>query len=113
MSTNHDLEDLQSELIIPRSPSPPPNPSTSRGRNNLPVDRRARLASLKVYYHVPAEGKTDFSQREIEQIKAEDRDDLPAPRGQKHGADPELISGRAYKTSRTSTGTVVVDLTDD
>ncbi|CZR55409.1 uncharacterized protein PAC_05296 [Phialocephala subalpina] len=95
-------EDLQAELIIPRSPSPEaPIPSMdAKNLGNLPAERRARLASLK---------------REIEKIKAEDDNVHPqlCNRGVKRRSAPELISGRAYKTSRTTTGTVVVDLTDE
>jgi hypothetical protein len=48
----------------------------------------------------------------MEQIKAEDGEDNP--QGRKRSRDGEISSsGRAYKTSRSANGTVVVDLTDD
>ncbi|KAE8440358.1 hypothetical protein EG329_008340 [Mollisiaceae sp. DMI_Dod_QoI] len=89
------VDDLQAELIIPRTPSPEA-PIVPRDRGELPAARRARLANLK---------------REIEEIKAEEDD--YRPQGRKRAGDPEIISSRAYKTSRTSTGSIVVDLTDD
>lgn len=96
-------EDLQSELIIPRSPSPDPVPSPLHARssngNNAAVSRDARLANLK---------------KEIEKIKAEDDNS----RGRKRNWEDEASgsgssSGRALKTSRSAHGNIVIDLTDD
>jgi hypothetical protein len=64
-------------------------------------------------FKYPSQYKTNSLQREIEAIKAEDPEETPAPQRRKRGSDAEPISGRAYKTSRTSSGAVVVDLTDD
>jgi hypothetical protein len=44
-------------------------------------------------------------------IKSEEQDENP--RGRKRGLDTAEVLGRAYKTSRHSNGSVVVDLTDD
>ncbi|KAH6702984.1 hypothetical protein BKA61DRAFT_199678 [Leptodontidium sp. MPI-SDFR-AT-0119] len=96
-------EDLQSELIIPRSASPElvPAPVNSRVSNgsNATLSKEARLANLK---------------KEIEEIKAEEDD---GPRGRKR--DHEVASGsgsasgRAPKTPRGPGSSVVIDLTDD
>ena len=53
-------KDLQSELIIPRSPSPELEdivPLSARSRNigNLPIDKEAKLANLKVRTKVSQE----------------------------------------------------------
>ncbi|KUJ24531.1 uncharacterized protein LY89DRAFT_776627 [Mollisia scopiformis] len=91
------MEDLKIELIIPRSPSPQPAIAPLNLRGNLPAARRERLANLK---------------REIEEIKAEEEDSQPSgSKRRRTGAAGS--SGRAYKTSWTATGQVVVDLTDD
>ncbi|KAF4618971.1 hypothetical protein G7Y89_g14876 [Cudoniella acicularis] len=100
-------EALQQELIIPRSPSPDMVMlnlrDSNKGANRL--SNRERLAQLK---------------REMEQIKSEVKEEEQEGgngnrRGHKRSSnDAEIItSGRAYKTSRGSNGSVVVDLTDD
>ncbi|KAI9047800.1 hypothetical protein LZ554_008509 [Drepanopeziza brunnea f. sp. 'monogermtubi'] len=94
-------EDLQSELIIPRSPSPNPGPAPlqPRGRNsgNEAESKAARLASLK---------------KEIEQIKAEE-EDVPPPRKKRKSDSEASGSKRPFKISRGPSGKVVIDLTDD
>jgi hypothetical protein len=56
---------------------------------------------------------SNSSQKEIEKIKSEEQDENL--RGRKRGPDTAELqsSGRVYKTSRHSNGSVVVDLTDD
>ncbi|KAG4418952.1 hypothetical protein IFR04_007899 [Cadophora malorum] len=101
-------EDLQSELIIPRSPSPesvaPSLQARNSNGNNATVSKEARLAHLK---------------KEIAEIKAEGEDNS---RGQKRswageasasGSGSGNGSGRPLKTSRAANGNVVIDLTDD
>lgn len=109
-------EDLQSELVIPRSPTPEPVPapnSHSRTNANIPNDRDARLAQLKVSTHAYLNSDTTNSiQKEMADIKAEA--DEEGSRGQKRDSDADFVpSGRAFKTSRRRDGKVVVDLTDD
>ncbi|KAL2063672.1 hypothetical protein VTL71DRAFT_5477 [Oculimacula yallundae] len=94
-------EDLQSELVIPRSPSPAPAPApasrNARSISNTAVaSREARLAQLK---------------KEMDEIKAEEADE---PRGRKREREGEASgSGRPSKTSRGVGGSVIIDLTDD
>ncbi|KAH7319472.1 hypothetical protein BKA65DRAFT_514582 [Rhexocercosporidium sp. MPI-PUGE-AT-0058] len=95
-------EDLQSELIIPRSPTPEPTPAPLNSRSSNSSDgamnREARLANLK---------------KEIAEIKAEEDD---GPRGRKRDREGDASgsgSGRAFKTSRGASGNIVIDLTDD
>jgi hypothetical protein len=80
---------------------------------NTPISKEQRLANLKVTLHLEIKRNSDdTSQKEIEKIKSEDQDENP--RRRKRALDDDVqTSGRAYKTSRHSNGSVVVDLTDD
>ncbi|KAM3067561.1 hypothetical protein ACMFMF_009560 [Clarireedia jacksonii] len=95
-------EALQSELIIPRSPSPEliaitSAPNDARDRTQ-PSAREQRIAALK---------------QEIDQIKQEGAQETCSSR--KRPADEILnpSTGKAYKTSHAANGDLVVDLTDD
>ncbi|CZT46851.1 uncharacterized protein RSE6_07352 [Rhynchosporium secalis] len=95
-------EDLQSELIIPRSPTPEVSqaPVNARPSNShsATASRGARLALLK---------------KEMAEIKAEEDD---GSRGQKREWEGEASgsgSGRALKKIRGAGGSVIIDLTDD
>ncbi|KAE9368568.1 hypothetical protein N431DRAFT_415093 [Stipitochalara longipes BDJ] len=95
-------EALKQELIIPRSPSPgfvmgPLNPR-NQSTANAAISKEQRLARLK---------------REIEEIKSEEDDGNPRDRKRCRDSSEVQSSGRAYRTSRHSNGSVVVDLTDD
>jgi hypothetical protein len=109
-------EDLKSELIIPRSPSPglfvASLHARSRNSGSLPVSKDARLANLKVTaFTLLSLFLTYNPQKETTEIKAEEDE---VPRGRKRSANDEVPqSGRAYKTSRGRNGSVVIDLTDD
>ena len=54
-------------------------------------------------------------QREMDVVKSEVKKEegRKNQRGQKREGDEIVSSGRAYKTTRSQNGTVVVDLTDD
>jgi hypothetical protein len=55
----------------------------------------------------------DLGQREIARIKDEDPEGIQGNRKRKLDGDDVPESVRAYKTSRSSDGIVMVDLTDD
>ncbi len=112
-------EDLQAELIIPRSPSPDPVAHNPRSRNsrNGRISKDAKLAQLKVEFTSGEFASITILtelQKEIEEIKAEPED---GPRGRKRVSDVAEASGsgsgRPFKTSRGPSGNVIIDLTDD
>ena len=74
-------------------------PLNTRNTNDNHLSRDERLAKL---------------QREMDLIKSEVKEEGHGiPLSGKKRAAGEAASGRAYKTSRKSDGSVVVDLTDD
>lgn len=113
-------EALQSELIIPRFPSPEfiaitsaPNDARNASQPNASA-REQRLATLKVSHGHPVNHSNNISlQEEIDLIKREEAQETSFSR--KRPAE-EIINpstGKAYKTSHAANGELCVDLTDD